>query len=224
MSLTKDETRDLYRRRAGHYDWSVRVYPLFGIDVEFYRRKTVEALALDPGDTVVELGCGTGLNFKYVQQYIGGDGRLIGVDLTDGMLGVARARVARKGWGNVELVQADVGGWPMPDDVDAIYSTLALTLVPEYDQVIRKAARALTVGGRMAVFDLKLPERWPLWLVRFAAWLNRPFGVTMDLADRHPWEEMRRYLQEIEFKEFYFGALYLSVGEKPGAAGERIAP
>jgi hypothetical protein len=45
------------------------------------------------------------------------------------------------------------------------------------------------------------------------AWLNSPYGVSLDLADRHPWESVRRYFQEVEYHEFYFGALYLSVGE-----------
>ena len=97
----------------------------------------------------------------------------------------------------------------------AIFSTLALTLVPEYDAVIEKVSRALHVGGRLAVFDMKEPTAWPYCVVRFAAWLNKPFGVSLDLADRHPWESIRRYLTEIEFREYYFGALYLCVGEKP---------
>jgi hypothetical protein len=53
-------------------------------------------------------------------------------------------------------------------------------------------------------------------LVRFAAWLNKPFAVSIDLADRHPWESIRRYLIETEYKEYYFGALYLCAGKKAG--------
>lgn len=218
MALSKDETRDLYRKRAKRYDWSVLIFRLFGFNLDLYRRTTIESLALDPGDTVVEIGCGTGLNFEYVQSRIGPDGVLIGVDLTDAMLRVASERVARRGWTNVELVQSDVAGWRMPNGVDAFYSTLALTLVPEYDQVIRNAARALRLRGRVAVFDLKQPMTWPMWLVRLAAWLNKPFGVSMELADRQPWESIRNYLTEVRFEEFYFGALYLSVGEKRDAA------
>lgn len=215
MTLTKDETRDLYRKRAKNYDWAVLIYRLFGIDINRYREETIKALALEPGDTAVEIGCGTGLNFAYVQRYIGPGGKLIGVDLTDAMLDVARERVDREGWRNVELVQADAAQWTMPEGVDAFYSTLALTLVPEFDLVIQTAARSLGNGGRLAVLDLKQPDNWPYWLVRFAAWLNKPFGVSVELADRHPWESIRRHLAEVMFKEFFFGALYLSVGEKP---------
>jgi len=214
MTLTKNETRDLYRKRAPRYDLLVLIYRVFGFDLKRYRRETIEGLALGPGDTVVEIGCGTGLNFEYVQRRIGKGGKLIGVDLTDAMLDVAKDRVAREGWANVELVQADVAEWAMPNGLEGVFSTLALTLVPEYNAVIGKASRALNMGGRLAVFDMKEPSNWPHWLVRFAAWLNKPFGVSLELADRHPWVSIRRYLTEVKFREYYFGALYLCVGEK----------
>ena len=214
MTLDKKETQALYRQRAGRYDLAVKIYPLFGFDVERYRQDTVTGLALNPGDTVVELGCGTGLNFKYLENKIGPEGKIIGVDLTDSMLAVAGDRVARQGWDNVELVQADIANWSLPQGVAGCFSTLALTLVPEYDRVIERASQALRPGGRLAVLDMKEPAGWPHWLVRFAAWLNKPFGVSLELADRHPWESIRQYLTEVEFREYYFGALYLSVGEK----------
>ena len=214
MALNKFEIRNLYRKRASRYDLSVQIYRLIGFDMRRYRHDTITSLELGSGDLVVELGCGTGLNFENVQRRIGPKGKIIGVDLTDSMLDVARTRVVHEGWANVELVQADVAEWDMPQDVDGMFSTLALTLVPEYDYVIEKASRALSKGGRLAVFDMKEPARWPYWLVRFAAWLNKPYGVSLELAERHPWESIRTCLTEIEFREYFFGALYLCVGEK----------
>lgn len=214
MTLAKEETRDLYRRRARRYDTSVRLFQMFGLNLERYRREAVAALGLQPGDQVVELGCGTGLNFAYVQQRIGPEGRIIGVDLTDAMLAVAKDRIARERWYNVELVQADVAEWRVPDGVSAVFSVLALTLLPEYDAVIKRVSHALKPGGRLAILDMKQPLGWPTWLVRFVAWLNKPFGVSLDLATRHPWDSVQRYLTKTEFKEYYFGALYLCVGQR----------
>ena len=51
---------------------------------------------------------------------------------------------------------------------------------------------ALQYADPMAIFDFREPKRWPVGLVRFVAWLDRPFGVTLDLAERHPWESVRR--------------------------------
>jgi demethylmenaquinone methyltransferase/2-methoxy-6-polyprenyl-1,4-benzoquinol methylase len=62
MTLRKQETRDLYRKRARHYDHAIWIYRLLGLREGKYRRETVKALSLKPGDTVVDLACGTGLN------------------------------------------------------------------------------------------------------------------------------------------------------------------
>lgn len=215
MALSTQETRDLYRRRAARYDLAVWIYRLFGFRIDWYRQLTIEALNLSRGDAVVDLGCGTGLNFPFLQQALGSTGHIIGVDLTDAMLEVARARVRRAGWDNVDLLRMDMTTYEFGAEVAGVLSTLALTLVAEYDDVIRRATRSLQPGGRLAVFDLKRPANWPHWLVRLAAWMNRPFGVSLELAQRHPWESIRRYLREVHYQEYYFGALYLSVGEKP---------
>jgi ubiquinone/menaquinone biosynthesis C-methylase UbiE len=214
--------RDLYRRRARRYDLAAALFPLAGMRLGAYRREAVAALGLTPGATVVDLACGTGLNFPWLERDVGPGGRVIGVDLTDAMLAEARRRVRAAGWMNVELVEADLADYRFPDGIDAAISTLGITLVPGYDEVITKAAAALRPGGRLAIFDLKRPG-WPDPLVRFAAWVNRPFGVTLDLAVRHPWESVRRHLQQVEFREYYAGALYLSVGQQTKAATSREA-
>lgn len=170
MVLDKQETRELYRRRARRYDLAMWIYRLCGFRIDHYRRQAVAALALRPGDTVVELSCGTGLNFAMLQRLVGPSGRVIGVDLTDAMLFEAKRRVDRAGWSNVELVQSDLAEYTAPDGVGGFLSTLVLTLVPEFDAVIQAASGALRPGGRLAVLDMKFPDGWPEWLVRSAAW------------------------------------------------------
>lgn len=224
MALTTSETRDLYRRRARSYDRAVWLYRLVGVRLSKYRRLAVEALSLKPGDTVVEIGCGTGLNFPLLEERIGPDGRIIGVDLTDAMLEQAGHRVRAAGWHNVQLVHSDADAYRFPADVAGVLATFTITLIPRYDDVIRRAAEALRPGGRLVVFDIKKPEGWPLWLVRLAAWLNKPFGVSLALAERHPWVPVKRHSAEVSFKTFYFGVLYLSVGEaRPGKESPDIA-
>jgi ubiquinone/menaquinone biosynthesis C-methylase UbiE len=219
MALDRESLRLLYRRRAARYDRAVWLFRLAGFRFGRYRQLTVDALGLSPGDLVVDLGCGTGLNFPFLEEAVGPSGRIVGVDLTDAMLERARERVQAEGWRNVELVQADLTGYTPPEGLSGALSTFAITLVPAYDQVIARCAAALRPGGRLAIFDLKEPEGWPRWLVRVAAWANRPFGVTLDLADRHSWESLGRHLDEREYRELYFGAVYLSVGERRREAG-----
>ena len=76
---TPEEVNEVYRRRARFYDWSVNTYYLIGFRWWAYRRRAIAALQLGRGATVVEIGCGTGLNFGLVQQRIGPTGRLFGV-------------------------------------------------------------------------------------------------------------------------------------------------
>lgn len=222
MALSKRGVVDLYRERAARYDLTSRLYWLIGFPIDRYRRLAVRALDLRPGDTVVDLACGTGLNFPRIEERIGASGRLIGVDLTDAMLERARERVEREGWTNVELVRSDMAEYGFPEAVDGVLSTAAITLVPEYDAVIRRAVEALSTGGRISILDFKEPEGAPEWMVRLMVAVGRPFGVSRDLADRHPWESVARSLPEHAMVELYGGFAYVVVGRKSEL--DRIEP
>jgi len=215
MAITRSQTVALYRRRARHYDSTTRLFDVFGFAERRYRAAAVTALGLRPGGRVLDIGCGTGLNFPLLQQAVGPGGAVFGVDLTDAMLIQACERVRRAGWSNVHLTQADAAAYEFPPALDGILSTFALTMVPEFDDVVRRGADALAPGGRFVVLDVKRPARAPSWLVRAGVLVNRPFGVTLDLAERHPWESVARHLRNPRLSEFYHGFAYLAVGEAP---------
>jgi len=213
MAHTREALVELYRRRARRYDVTANLYYAFGFRELAYRKRAVAALGLRPGDTVVEIGCGTGLNFHLLERAIGSQGRLIGVDLTDAMLDQARARVMRRGWTNVELVRSDAAQFDFPRPLGGMISTFAITLVPGYDEVIHKAAATLPPGRRIAILDLKEPDGMPEWLVRLGVYVTAPFGVERDYTMRHPWESVERYLTNVTVDDLYFGFSYLAVGE-----------
>ena len=219
MRETEKELLTLYRKRARNYDVTANLYYLIGYREWAYRKAAVKALELRRGDTVVEIACGTGLNFGLYQERIGPTGRVIGLDLTDAMLARARERIKRAGWGNVELVETDAEAFDFPEDSDAIISTFAITLVPEFDAVIRRGARALRPGGRFAILDFKRPEWPPSWLVEAFVWITKPFGVSLDMAERHPWESLQRYLADFELRQLYLGFSYLAVGRAREGGG-----
>ena len=214
MDLNKDAIRGLYRERATWYDITANAYYLIGFREQKYRKMAVSELALAPGDAVVEIGCGTGLNFKYILQSIGNDGRLIGVDLTDAMLGKAKSRILRNGWRNVQLVQGDASKYDFPSGTKAIISTFALTLIPEYEAIIARAAKSLVGGGRFVLLDFKKPEQWPLWVAKVGVAITKPFGVSLELAERKPWQAMNRYFRKVTMTEIYGGFVYIAVGRK----------
>jgi ubiquinone/menaquinone biosynthesis C-methylase UbiE len=211
----------LYRKRAGHYDYTANLYYLIGFREWKYRKMAVAALDLHPGDTVVEIGCGTGLNFPLLQAAVGPNGRIIGVDLTDAMLAQARKRVDHYGWANVELVQSDAAAFQFPVGTHGILSTFALTLVPEYDRVIQNGAKALAPGKRWVVLDLKVPSYLPARLGSLLVSMIRPFIVSDEYLTRRPWESVRKYLANVVLTELYFGFAYIAIGERRREGTER---
>src|SRR5438093_3878861 len=94
VDLTRERLIDTYRKKAKHYDITSRLYPAPGYPQLAQRRRAVQALCLRPGDSVVDIACGTGLNFPLIEEVIGPDGRIVGVELTDAMLARAQAGFA----------------------------------------------------------------------------------------------------------------------------------
>ena len=117
----------IYKKRAKRYDFSAQLYYLFGFREWAYRKKAVKKLRLKEGDTVVEIGCGTGLNFSLIQKIIGENGKIIGVDITKEMLNEAEKRVKENNWKNVELINADAAEFVPSDSVEGIITSFAIS-------------------------------------------------------------------------------------------------
>ena len=214
--LGPEAVRDLYDRLAPVYDAVAAAYDLVGSG-RFHRR-AVEALDLRPGDTAVDLACGTGVNLPYLVAAVGPTGRVVAVDLSPGMLAQARQRVERHGWRNVELVEADVRELAFPEPVHGVVSTFGLEMVPEHEGVIGRAVSALAPGRRIAVGGLRYPDRWPGWAVRLGELVNRPFGVTRAYEDVQPWRSVEAHADVVSYEEDVLGAVYLAVGQTPTEA------
>jgi len=208
IDSTHERLIETYRKKAKHYDVTSQLYPVPGYPQRGQRLRAVRALGLRPGDSVVDIACGTGLNFSLLEQAIGPEGRIVGVDLTDAMLAQAQDRIETNGWGNVTLVQADAAAFDFPAGVDAILSTYALTQVPGCGDVIALGAAALARGGHWAVLDLKLPEHAP----RRVALL----GISAEWIARRPWEEIRAAMEDtlvdVSWTELFFGTAFLASG------------
>jgi ubiquinone/menaquinone biosynthesis C-methylase UbiE len=215
---TRERLIEVYRKKAKHYDVTSRLYPAPGYPQRGQRRRAVQALDLRRGDTVVDMACGTGLNFQLLEDAIGADGRVIGVDLTDAMLAQARQRIETNGWSNVSLVQADAAEFEFPAEVDAIVSTYALSQVPECGEVIAHGAAALSPGGRWVVLDLKLPDRAPRRLAQLGVAAVRPFAAIDEWIARRPWEAIRTGMEDelvdVTWTELCFGTAFLATGSR----------
>jgi len=209
----REEIRDVYDKRASIYELAVHCCYLLGFPIGRYRRLVIDSLDPQPGDTVVEIGCGTGMNFPLLEARVGESGRIIGVDLSKAMLERAEARIRAAGWNNVELVHGAAADYAFPDDVDGIIATGVLTYEPDYDRVIKNGAKALASGKRWVVFDYKMPTGLFRHFVPLFVLIFRLFGISRALFERTPWASIQQHLKNTKIQEFYFGLIFIASGE-----------
>lgn len=213
--------------RFGRYSVGAGLYDVLSLERPVYRAGRlagIELLRLQAGARVLDLGCGTGLNFPVLASAIGPRGQIVGVDRSAQMLTQAQARVRRHGWANVRLVQADAGAYDMGELIggarfDAVVATYALSIFGDGPAAWRSALAAMRPAGRVAVVDLALPTgRWAALapLARLACLTG---GV--DLA-RTPWRWVVRDTDEVEQRVLRAGHIRVACGTVP--AGPPAAP
>ena len=110
---------------------------------------------IEPGQVVLDLGCGAGTDLLVAAQMVGPEGRAIGVDMTPAMLERARQSAAAMGLANVELHESLIESLPLPDEsVDVVISNGVIDLVPDKDAVFSELDRVLRPGGRLQLADV----------------------------------------------------------------------
>lgn len=153
MSTAADEahlarSRRVWDRWSNHYTLSER-------DFAPMRRAAIDRLDLDAGDRVLDVGCGPGVNFRYLRSYVGNAGEIVAVDYSPSMVARARARARDHGWTNVTVIEADVSSIDLPGPFDAAVATLSMSVLPDVDRGARAVYEVLRPGGRFVVFDVR---------------------------------------------------------------------
>jgi demethylmenaquinone methyltransferase/2-methoxy-6-polyprenyl-1,4-benzoquinol methylase len=210
-----------YERVASFYDRGIGERLLYAAA----RARAVELLRLPPGATVLDVACGTGLNFPLIEERIGACGRLVGIDLTPGMLRRAAARVQRAGWSNVTLVELDAarlsrprleqaGAIPAGTAVDAALCTLGLTVIPEWELAWEAMLAVVRSGGAIAVMDGDYPQRPGMAgkaaILRPFAWLI--YRLAAADRSRAPWQRIEEDMAQLQTERFTWGYVRVAAG------------
>jgi S-adenosylmethionine-diacylgycerolhomoserine-N-methlytransferase len=222
---SEERAQKVVRARYGRL---APIYDRANLERLLYSRARARAIALldlRPGARVLDVACGTGVNFALIEERIGPSGRLVGVDLTPQMLGRARDRAARNGWGNVRFYESDVsqlstqrlealGALGTGERFDAALCTLGLSVIPDWESAWAAMLSVVRPGGRVAVMDAGHPTSSgaaDAIAGRPLAWLlGRLF--TSDCS-RRPWTLVERDTDDCALERFTSGWVVTAAGD-----------
>jgi arsenite methyltransferase len=194
-----------YRTKAAGYDASAAF--TMGL-----RQRTIDCLRLQPGQTVLDVGAGTGLSYALLCEGVGTEGRVLAFEQSPDMFAQASERVTAHGWSNVWHTQAAAESVQLPVQADAVLFnyTHDISRTPE---AIANIMRQTKPGARIAMAGMKFFPWWtgPLNLVAWAK--NRPYNVkAADLW--HPWSIVAGYCEPFSVTATQWGMGYIARGIK----------
>jgi SAM-dependent methyltransferase len=173
-------TADLYS------DDELRDVPVEAVAVSLGCGNPTALAALEPGQVVLDLGSGGGIDVLLSAKRVGPAGKVYGLDLTDDMLTLARENQRRANAANVEFLKGEIEAIPLPDStIDVVISNCVINLSPDKDRVLREAFRVLKPGGRLAVSDVVVRAPVPADIRRNAeSWVGCVAGALDETAYR----------------------------------------
>ncbi len=200
------------------YDFISPLYDIGATGSGRPRREAVDQLRLEPGDVVLDIACGTGLNFPFIEAAIGSEGLLIGLDFSSGMLARARRKAERYEWTNVHLIQADartISEELLRDHagvnrIDRALCTLGFTVIPDWEGAFERSWRLLKPGGRYAVMD------W--WLERRNLFARLLEFISHGEVGRRCWAPLEEKSEDYSHATFIRGMVFVAAGTAPGVA------
>ena len=199
------------------YDLISPLYDLGATGSGRPRREAVDQLRLEAGDVVLDIACGTGLNFPFIEAAIGSEGLLIGLDFSSGMLAKARRKAERREWTNVRLIQADARSISEEllrdhagvNRIDRALCALGFSVVPDWEVVFERSWALVRPSGRYAVMDWHVKRR-----NLFSWFLN---SISQGDVSRRIWAPLERNAEDYSYSTFMRGMVFVAAGTMPAA-------
>ncbi len=203
---------------TNYYNKFSKIYDLFSPRFYYHkaRSQAIRQLQLQDGQTVLNLPCGTGQNFEYFQKYLNNKGLIIGIDLSDGMLGQAKKKITKNNWANISLLKGNatkitptwiVEKIDKPIAVDAVLCDLGLSGFPEWEKVIDNMLSLLKPEGRIVIMDWYIPK--PTIRGAFVNWIGK------GEVDRPIYQYLQTKVSDFEVDtSFNRGGVFVALGIK----------
>lgn len=140
--MSNEEVEKFYTRWSSLYSALFDNPPI----IKQMRRRSAMSLELEEGDTVVEIGCGTGANLRYLREEVGKEGKVIGIDISEGMLEKARRKKKRNNWENVELLKHDASKANLDENLEGVLFCFSIGMFEKPGEIIEKWSNKIENG------------------------------------------------------------------------------
>ena len=213
MKFTPKKVENIYAGKvAKRYEYSM---PPFFLK---WKKKAFNDSTLKKGDKVLVFCCGTGLDFPYILDRIGAEGKIIGVDFSTEMLKQASAKIETNNWKNIKLIEADItkSNNEFKEEFDAGVCTLGLSIIPEFQLGYSNLLGSVKSGGEIIIGDMQLASGWLTIFNPLTIFLARKFGGSHEGHENSLElnKKMKQELSNFRRKVFFLGAYYYCIGNK----------
>ena len=195
-----------YCEHARSYDRDTGVF-------QPYRQAVVDALLLQPGQVVLDVGCGTGLCYGLLRDKVGPDGTVIGIEESPEMAALAREYIAREGWRNVTVVQSPAEDARLEETADAALFC-AVHDILQSPRALRNVLATLCPGAWVAAGGGKLAAPLMIAVNSTVMMLHAPYVRDFSGFDR-PWRYLEHLVEDVQVREMAFGGGYVMTGHTP---------
>lgn len=202
----RDKSLQQYRARAARYDAEL-------LPFEPLRQEAVARLELRPGETVLDVGCGTGLSFAPLQERLGPQGHIVGIEQCPEMMALARDRVHAGGWRRVTLLQApaEEARWRGRADAALFHFTHDILRQPA---ALDNTLAHLRPGARVVATGLQWAPPWA-WPVNLFVLGAASYSVTSFDGLAQPWCALAERLENFEVHATWMGGVFMASGVSP---------